>query len=442
MWDKIISNLKGKISAEWLECIKEKSLKDNILTLAVPNMIYLKRFEEDFKSQIQTLIKEKYGESISIQFQITDSKLSVKPTINDKKIKTETLSIKKTKFSGRPYFESSTELSLYTKDANLQAKKDIQNLELTSMPNKYGIKDVAAFSLFDSKFFTYPNDKRKKAKVELNIRFDNGTIKTYDLYRGQLTLNDIGRGQLTTTHARIFLAIIHIWQKQGCKFADAKGWFSAVDISMRELAKQLGYQKVSGADYRRLLQRVKELSDFPVILADKLEAYTFTFLGDVIARTLKKNKTNKLMLRLTFNPFISKQLYERRAVSRNPECYRIKNPTAFKFLLCYDKRIIKGNNLKLEIHEVAKDLGLVDRLSDVILSLKTAIQELNGYELNDQYQLYAELIKDDDNQWIVAVNRVLKQQQPLLLNNYVRINTNESRTSKNVNELNDRKNLC
>jgi hypothetical protein len=324
--------------------------------------------------------------------------------------------MKKTKYNGKPYFKNSAELSLIAKKAELQKKIDTQNAELISMPNKYGIKDVASFSLFDNKFFTYPNDKRKKAKVKMVVRFDNGSFKAYDLYRGQFKINDDGYGQLTTTHAKIFLAIIHIWQKQNSRYADNRGFYAVVDIAMRELARQLGYDKVSGADYRRLSKRVKELRDFPMILADKFEDCHFTFLGDVIGRTLKKSGKNKSMLRITLNPFISKQLYERNTILRHSECYKIKNPTAFKFLLCYDKKIIKGNILNLDIYEVAKNLELeVKKLSNLVSVLKTSFKELNGFDLNDYYRLEVKLIKEA-KQWFVVAKRVLKEkQQPLTL---------------------------
>ncbi|GHT25171.1 hypothetical protein AGMMS49953_09470 [Endomicrobiia bacterium] len=412
MWNEIITELKEKIPTEWLEPIKEESFKDDILTLAVPDTYYAQKYETDYKPLIQNIVKAKTGKAVGLQFQIVASELLTEPVIKDEKPKTQLM--EKVKFNGKPYFKNPAELASIVKDANQLKKINAQSIELNSMPNKYGIKDVVSFCLFDSKMFTYPNDKRKKAKVEFDVRFDNGVIKTYDLYRGQITFNDIGRGQLTTTHAKIFLAIVHMWQKQGCKFADSKGWFSTVDISMRELARQLDYERVSGADYRRLLQRIKELADFPIILADKYEAYTFTFLSGVIARTLKKSRSNRFMLRLTFNPFISKQLYERKAFLRNPQCYKIKNPTAFKFLICYDKRIVKGNSLKLDIHEVANDLELeAEKLSNVVVSLKSAINELKGFEFNDDYRLQVELIKDNA-QWLVVAERILKEKTTVI----------------------------
>jgi hypothetical protein len=411
MWKKIKEELKEKIPITeydcWIKPIKEESFKNNILTLNVPNNYFFERFENKYKPQIKTVIKEKYNNNINIKFQITTSKI----IYNENELPKQIITMKKKKFNGRPYFSDHIELNLCIKESNLQEKKNNQNIEKISMPNKYSVKDVATFSLFDSKFFTYPNDTRKKAKVKLDVRFDNGTIKTYDLYRGQLTPNDIGRGQLTTTHAKIFLAIVHMWQKQLCKYADSKGFYAVIDISVRELAKHLGYQKVSGADYRRLLSRIKELADSPVILSDKFESYTFTFLWSIIVRTFKKNKNNKSLLRITFNPFIAKQLYERKAFLRNPKSYKIKNPTAFKFLFCYDKKIIKGNKFKLKIRDVANNLEMATtNVTHIFTMLKTAFQELNGYELNDNYQLQVKLIKEN-KQYFVVAERMSKTKQ-------------------------------
>ncbi|GHT07607.1 hypothetical protein AGMMS49532_00720 [Endomicrobiia bacterium] len=412
MWNEIIVELKEKIPTEWLEPIKEESFKDDILTLAVPDTYYAQKYETDYKSLIQNILKAKTGKAVGLQFQIVASKLLAEPVIKDEKPKTQLM--KKTKFNGKPYFKNSAELALVARDAIQVKNIDTQNAELTSMPSKYGIKDVVSFCLFNSKMFTYPNDKRKKVKVSMDVRFSNGTLKTFDLYRGQITFNDVGRGQLTTTHAKIFLAIIHIWQEQGCKFADNKGFYAVVDISMRELAKRLGYQKLSGADVKRLTVLTNDLVDFPMILSDGYTAYTFTFLFDVVARTFKKSRSNRTMLRLTINPFISKQFYDRKVFLRNPQCYKIKNPTAIKFLLCYDKRIVKGNGLKLNISEVANDLEILTEQKSIVAEhLGNAFQELNGYELNDRYRLYVELVKEE-REWIVVAERILKEKTTII----------------------------
>jgi hypothetical protein len=104
------------------------------------------------------------------------------------------------------------------------------------------------------------------------------------------------------------------------------------------------------------------------------------------------------MLNLSFNPFISKQLYKRKVFSKNPEYYRIKNSTSFKFLICYDKKYSKEIILTLKIQEIETALqSETKKLLNVVPVLKTAIQELNGVEINEHYQLQVELIKKTSN---------------------------------------------
>ncbi|GHT14722.1 hypothetical protein AGMMS49929_10620 [Endomicrobiia bacterium] len=415
MWNEIIIELKEKIPTEWLEPIKEESFKDDILTLAVPDTYYAQKYETDYEPLIQNILKAKTGKAVGLQFQIVASKLLAEPVIKDEKPKAQL--IKKTKFNGNPYFKNPAE---FTKFAKETTKKEIEisigQKVMTSMPTKYGAKDVITFSILNNKMFAYPNDKRKNAKVKMDIRFSNDTVKTFDLYRGQLETRGKGYGQLTTTHAKILLAVIHIWQEQGCKFAD-EGQACYVNTTVREIAKKLGYKSFSGADHERLLQKTKDLADLPMVIADRKEAHSFTILYDVSTHVIEDsegNDTNRRTISIVFNPFIAKQLYDRKVILRKPQCYKIKNPTAIKFLLCYDKRIIKGFNLKMNISEVANDLEIeTNKTSNIITNIKNAFQELNGYELNDSYSLHVELVKEG-KEWIVIAERISKEkQQPL-----------------------------
>ncbi|GHT69887.1 hypothetical protein AGMMS49950_03580 [Endomicrobiia bacterium] len=109
------------------------------------------------------------------------------------------------------------------------------------------------------------------------------------------------------------------------------------------------------------------------------------------------------MLRLTFNPFISRQLYDRRAFLKNPECYKIKNPTAFKFLISYDRTIFKSNKLKLPLKEVTQDLQIeYKRTGDMVKTFKIGFKELNGYKINDHYNLEVDLIKENKQYFVTA----------------------------------------
>ncbi|GHT25163.1 hypothetical protein AGMMS49953_09440 [Endomicrobiia bacterium] len=421
MLNEIIAELKEKIPTEWLEPIKEESFKDDILTLAVPDTYYAQKYETDYKSLIQNIVKAKTGKAVGLQFQIVASKLLAEPIIKDEKSKTPLM--KGTKFNGSPYFKNPAELAKVAKKSEKTTKQikdkkiNIKNAELTPMPNKYGIENVVSFCLFNSKMFTYPNDKRKSAKVKIDIRFSNDTTKTYDLYRGKYDHNDKERGQLTTTHAKIFLAITHIWQEQNSRYVNNNDYYTVVETSMTELAKRLGYKAVSGADRKRLLQKTLDLIAYPMAISDGVRSYGFNILDSVYVydiddkdEKIRKNST----IRLCINSFIAKQFHDRKVIMRNPQCYKIKNPTAIKFLLYYDKRIVKGNSLRMNISEVANDLEIgTKQKSKVIDLLNTAFQELNGYELNDLYNLKAEIAKVG-KEWIVIAERISKEkQQPL-----------------------------
>ncbi|GHT15918.1 hypothetical protein AGMMS49573_03810 [Endomicrobiia bacterium] len=419
MWNEIIEELTKEIPTIWLEGVKEKSFKDDTLTLTVPDRYYANKYIDNFKPLIQSVIKTKTGKDIGLQCQI---ELLLEPVMKDEKLKAimaKTPLIKSKEFNGKPYYKNYKEIVLVAKEAKqIKIKEDnIKKVELTSMPTKYGIENVATFNLFNSKMFTYPNDKRKKAKVSMKIRFNDGTSKEYELYRGQIARhNDTGTGQLTTTHAKIFLAITHIWQEQKSRFAN-DSYCAVVDTSLTEIAKKLGYKKVSGADRSRILQKIKEMVYFYMMVSDGVRDCGFSLLNNIIVWDKEDRKENnyKSTIRISISPFVSKQLYDRKIIMRKPQCYKIKNPTAIKFLLCYDKRIVAGNSLKMNISEVANDLeiNISTNKSMIIEVLNNALKELNGYELNDRYRLYVELVKEE-REWIVIAERISKEkQQPL-----------------------------
>lgn len=133
------------------------------LILGVPNEIYFNRFEIEYKSKIQEIIKLKFNKNVNVQFQIVSSTLITDESLTEAP-KSKLYSMKKTKFSGSPYFRSQVELQSHMEASKLQKAPDWQLVKLQSMPDKYGVENVATFSMFDSRFFTYPNDKRKKIR--------------------------------------------------------------------------------------------------------------------------------------------------------------------------------------------------------------------------------------------------------------------------------------
>jgi hypothetical protein len=412
MWEEISNKLKEKIQETeyslWFNPVRENKFENKNLFLNVPNEYYRQRIENNYKKLIQEIAKSITNFNIELSFNILPIEIPAAEPIETKSKKLyQEQKRELTTFDNSPNFKSQKEMELYLRSPEKTTIENLPSAQLKPMPGKYGTKAVASFTSFDSRFFTYPSDKRKSTKVTIKFKYANGINKECDLYRGIEAFGMPAIGQLNTTHAKILLAIVYIWQKQGSMFGGTKD-FAVVDISLRELARELGYNKIGGQTLKWLYLRVKELTSFPNMFHFEGQSGNgFTFLTSINTWSDKENY-DKLMLRLTFHPFVSRQFYERKAFLRNTDCYKIKNPTAFKFLVCYDKKIFMGNKIKLSIREVAKDLQLESKkLSNLVSVIKTALKELNGYDLNDKYTLKAELIKDGKQYFIIA-ERVVK----------------------------------
>ncbi|GHT38998.1 hypothetical protein AGMMS49593_09310 [Endomicrobiia bacterium] len=409
---KLKEELKKSYPSIWLDNIKEESFKNHVLTLIVPNDIIFKRINDEYKQQLIMLIKEIYNEDIEICLKIIYEDLpDFKPDIE----KAETYQEQRRKittFTNNPNFKNRKEIEKYYKNPEIKLKRDLLKTKIITMPGKYGKEWVACFTTFDSRYFTYPNDSRKTSKVDIKIKIDGGKYVQYELYRGIKAFGTDPIGQLNTTHARILLALVHTWQMKGCTFANSSD-YAVAELSIKELAEQLNYFKMSGKLYRWLCSKIEELAYFPNMLSlDGNEAYGFTFLSDIEAWS-NKNNYNKTMLRIIFNPFISRQLFERKTHLLNPRCYKIKNPTALKFILGYDKKIVKGNSVILPLKEVVKDLQIDLKETDTMAkNFKRAFKELKGYELNKKYYLKVKLTKNKkDKQYYVNAERCLINKQ-------------------------------
>ncbi|GHT36018.1 hypothetical protein AGMMS49592_6330 [Endomicrobiia bacterium] len=70
-----------------------------------------------------------------------------------------------------------------------------------------------------------------------------------------------------------------------------------------------------------------------------------------------------------------------------------------------------GNILKIPLKEITKDFQIDYRRTDTIVkTFKRAFKELNGYELNKQYNLKVELTKEN-KQYFVTAERSSKNKQ-------------------------------
>jgi hypothetical protein len=284
------------------------------------------------------------------------------------------------------------------------------NTNILKMEKPYGKEKVATSNIINSKFFAYPTVHKKKYDIT-DLTIDD---IDYKVHRGKKTtdLDEKPIGQLDTNHLRILLAIIHTWQEQNCKFLGINAVVK-ISFSIREIAKKIGY-KISGEIIKWLQKKVEELTKYPITLERKSngEANSFTYLNELTTHTEEKNSRKKTII-LTLNPILSKQLYERQAILRNKECYKIKNPTSLKFLLTYDKRIYAAQEpFRLNLEKLAEELELKGKTKDIIEAIKKVIKSLNGYKITDNSEITLELIKEERERYLIVGKREIVPSLP------------------------------
>ncbi|GHT56732.1 hypothetical protein AGMMS50233_09220 [Endomicrobiia bacterium] len=405
MWETIKKELKLKIpNGEydlWINTIKQGNFQNNILYLTVPNNIYIQQIESHYLSIMKTVVKLINNTDLQINYNINDetnTPIPVLPITSSPKLDSNKI----TQQHLDPNLKNHLELEKYLKKSEDTNRESLEYKNVVEMTPKFSSKSVVSITSMDSKYFTYSTDRRKSAIVDVKYNFTNEESKVYKLYRGIEAFGISAVGQLTTNHARILFAIIHTWQKNGCKFNGSKDQ-AVVDLSLRQLITDLGYTSISGTIFKLIYSRIKDLIHYPYVLSlDGIQGLGFTFLSSM--NTLSdKNNYNKLIIRLIFNPFISRQLYDRKAFYRNPQCYLLRNAIALKFLLTYDKTIFMGNSIKVTIQDLANNLEIVYKRQDVLIkALNRALNILNGYELSEHYNLKIELIKENNKHYVIA----------------------------------------
>jgi hypothetical protein len=348
----------------WIEPIIEHTTKTGITILQVPNAYYETKISEILKSQnlsAEIIIHEQQDLKVSEQY----------PTETRQPLSTKTLQMEK----------------------------------------PYSKEKVATSDIINSKFFKYPNDNRKYSTT--NTILNN---ERYIVHRGKKSPDPDEKpiGQLDTNHLRVLLAIIHIWQEQNCRFLEKNQALVDLSVSLREIAKKIGYN-LGGKNIQWLQQKVRELAEYPITLerTSDRRANSFTFLNELTTQTEQKAYIKKT-LKIAFNPILSLQLYNRKAILRNKECYKIKNPTSIKFLLTYDKRMYAAQEpFKLRLEEVAKDLELKGKKQNITDVIKKVIKNLNGYKLADNTEISLELVKEGRERYLMVGKREIAPTLPL-----------------------------
>jgi hypothetical protein len=321
--------------------------------------------------------------------------------INKNKIKSKR---KRTSFERTPKFKSETELNIYIDET----KRDVQRLssisadyadsqqiciaaykpQIIAMPNKYGLTGVANWITLNSAMWTYPNDKRKSATVPIHIDCADGSKVCYTLYRGNVAPKDNGYGQLTTTHCRAMMAIISLWQKQGCKLS---GSCAIVECIIADIIHLLGI-KYNGVTYKHVFQYITDLAALPMCMVNSSEVS----LSYTLLYTIERRAGGKYSLLI--HPFITKQLIGRKAVMRDNNICKISNPIALKLLLLLDSRLAVGHKIVISLADLAVELQLISPNKVVRQKIERAILSLKGVSISGK-TIDMQLSKNSNGKW-------------------------------------------
>jgi hypothetical protein len=160
------------------------------------------------------------------------------------------------------------------------------------------------------------------------------------------------------------MAVLTLWQQQGCKVF---GGCAIVDCTIADIVRLI-YVKKDGRVYKRIQQYIADLVELPMcMINDRGSSLNYTLLH---AGTLQADGKYKLLI----HPFISRQLVGRKAVIRDRSVLKTSNPTALKLLLMFDSRLAVGHKVVMPLVDLVRELELIDtKTSNLVSNIKRAI---------------------------------------------------------------------
>jgi hypothetical protein len=412
MWKEISEKIKNIIGEDdyntYCGCVVQLGYADNVLHMQCPDRFYANKVNDCIKQAGYSIDNVEWSYTpISVRTKETGSVLTETKVIDKNKINSKR---KRTSFERTPKFKSETEFNIYIDGT----KSDVQELSsistdyadnqqsciaaynpsITVMPNKYGLTGVANWITLNNAMWAYPNDKRKSAVVPICIDCVDGTKLYYRLHRGKISPTDVDRGQLSVSHCKIIMAVISLWQQQGCEvFSNC----AVVNCTIADILSSLDYN-FSGYNYKRVSGYIHDLAVLPFcMINDKGSSLGYTLLSAV-------NRSVDSKYKLLVHPFLSRQLVGRKAVIRDSNVLKISNPTALKLLLMFDSRLAVGHKVVVPLVDLAKDLELIDtKSSNLVNNIKRAIKSLKGITVCGKgLDMY--LSKDSKGEWQLSAS--------------------------------------
>ena len=264
----------------------------------------------------------------------------------------------------RTYFEEN-QLALFT---SLALPHPTGQAEKKVMAVPYSKETIPWATFMSSNFFTLSTNKAKSDVIQAKFRTLDGEITVIPMLRGRIKPKGEELGIPTVEHARILAAIEHIWAQQGSayhSYIDAPSVCYCY-VSIRELAKLLGYTDFGGRDLVQLTNKVWKLKymgyylDLASLGFKNTMNRGFSLLHSVELAEGMKHGQLETVLKVELSTPLSAQLINRKVVSRPKEIVYIQSELWFLLRLYLEPRLISLEDGAVYSKSL---LGLIDELA-------------------------------------------------------------------------------
>lgn len=265
----------------------------------------------------------------------------------------------------KTYFEEN-QLALFS---SLALPHPAGQAEKREMDIPYGKETIPWATFMSSNFFTLSTNKAKSDTVQAKFRTMDGEVTVIPMLRGRIKPKGEELGIPTVEHGRILAAIENIWARQGSayhSYADAPSVCYCY-VSIRELAKLLGYTSFGGRDLVQLTNKVWNLKHMGYYLDLASLGFKnsmnrgFSLLHSVELAEGMKHGQMETILKVEFSTPLSAQLINRKVVSRPKEIVHIQSELWFLLRLYLEPRLMSlddGAIYSQSLTGIIEDLAL------------------------------------------------------------------------------------
>jgi len=306
------------------------------------------------------------------------------------------------------------------------------NIPAGSIPDKrkmiqpYFRGQIPFPTFIGQEFFATSKNKKTSDTVIYKTETKDGKKVEVTLIRGKSRPRDKAVGIPTVYHGKLFVALIKAWTDKGSQVLEHKDGTVVcfVRVPARELADYLGWKKFGGSQLEQLNTTLRELKSYPYYyrleeLDLDLKGFGFYLLGDVRIIDAGKGKTAETIFEVLFSTTVSKQLDERKAITKTDGLITIRNEIAWKLRLYLEPRLlsIPDDVYSINLQKLIEELQLPKSSKHQYKSqrkqlISKAVEELNDSETVDGriIKLKLTLNKDKSDYKLIAFLEVPKQE--------------------------------